>query len=97
MPDQPCSVTVNTSCSGNSRLNLRGTHSSSSAFIFLCQKCFLHAFKNLNGFLPADRWEIIKELIKSIASLKIIEQGLNRNASADKYRCAAKNIVRTLD
>src|ERR1041384_1518772 len=97
MPDQPCSVTVNTSCAANSRFSLRGTHSSSSTFILSRQERLFHLLKHLDGVRSADRRKIVKKFVQTIARFQIIEQSLHRHARPRKHRRTPKHIVPTID
>src|ERR1700753_3361086 len=86
IPDHPRLVTVKTSCPVNPRINLRGTHSSSSTLIFLAEECLFHFLKDFDGVLAADRGEVVKELVEAVALFEIIKEGLYRHASPRENR-----------
>src|ERR1700690_3995405 len=90
---QPISGTVRTSCSGSSKRNLRGTHSSSR--IRMGEHRLLGQLQDREGKFAAHRREVLQEMIERIPFFEVVKEGLHGHSRAGKDHGAAHHLVRT--
>src|SRR5262245_3078780 len=85
-PAHPASATVVTSWPTSSLRSARGTHSSSNTRIG--DQMRLRLLKRGNGNFSSDGGKIVKELLQRVTTFDVVDERLNGNTRADKYRGA---------
>src|SRR5947199_8056901 len=88
-------MTVLTTCSVNSRLSGRGTHSSSSTR--MSDQHPLRELEDGYGLLTPDAREMIQEDVDGFSALEIVEEGLDRHPRPDEDRDPSQDLGIRMD